>query len=127
MRLSVGKTFQPCLRPSDGFGWSRFYANAELAKDKRSLLSALGRGLFSRFLVLREGVAQQRLGFSISAGRSGIFEVEPLVEHCVGRKWADHSSGGKKSFNLSLGYGEIFKGRTVGAGSEWTTSVSMGF
>lgn len=127
MRLSVGKTFQPMPEAVDGFGWSRFYANAEFAKDKRSLLSALEGGFFPVSWFYVKGLlnnawdfpsqpdgqefSKWNLSFNIASDGSGLITRQ----------------GGKKSFNLSLGYGEIFKGRTVGAGSEWTTSVSMGF
>lgn len=126
-RLSVGRTFMSMPEAADGFGWSRFYANAELAKDKRSVLSALEGGYFpvSWFYVKGllnntwdcpsqpdgQEMAKWNLSLNIASDGSGLITRQ----------------GTKTSFNLSLGYGDIYRGRNVGAGSEWTTSVSMGF
>ncbi|MBK8575778.1 MAG: hypothetical protein IPN90_08900 [Elusimicrobia bacterium] len=126
-RLSVGKTFVPMPEAADGVGWSRFYGNAELAKNKRSLLSSLEGGFFpaswffAKVLLTNawdfpsqpDGQEFSKWNFSLNVASDG----SSLITR----------QGTKKSFNLSLGYGNIYKGRNVGSGSEWTTSVSMGF
>jgi hypothetical protein len=126
-RLSVGKTFMPMPEAADGFGWSRFYANAELAKDKRSLLSALEGGYFPVSWFYVKGLLNNAWDFPSQPDGQEFAKWNLSLNLASDGSGLITRQGGKKSFNLSLGYGEIFKGRNVGAGSEWTTSVSMGF
>lgn len=126
-RLSVGRTFVPMPEAADGTGWSQFYANAEIAKDKRSLLSALEGGYFPVSWFYVKGLLANAWDFPSQPDGQEFAKWNASLNIASDGSGLITRQGTKTSFTLSLGYGEIFKGRNVGAGSEWTTSVSMGF
>lgn len=126
-RLSVGRTFMPMPVAADGTGWSRFYANAELAKDKRSLLSSLEGGYFPVSWLYAKGLLNGTWDCPSQPDGQQFYKWNFSLNLASDGSGLITRQGTKKSFTLSLGYGEIFHGRNVGAGSEWTTSVSMGF
>jgi hypothetical protein len=99
----------------------------ELAKDKRSLLSALEGGYFPVSWFYVKGLLNNAWDFPSQPDGQEFAKWNLSLNLASDGSGLITRQGGKKSFNLSLGYGEIFKGRNVGAGSEWTTSVSMGF
>lgn len=127
VRLSVGRTFVPMPEAADGFGWSRFYGNAELAKDKRSLLSALEGGYFPVSWFYVKGLLNNAWDFPSQPDGQEFSKWNISINIASDGSGLITRQGSKTSFNVSFGYGEIYRGRNTGAGSEWTTSVSMGF
>jgi hypothetical protein len=117
-RLSVGKTFVAMPPSESGVSWSRFYANAELAKDKRSLLSTLEGGFFATSWLMAKGLLsgardwpsqpdgqefnKWNLSLNIASDGTGLLTRQ----------------GENKSFNLSLGVRTNFRwtecGRRLG-------------